>query len=150
MFESDERVAIKICGITRREDALLCAAAGVEMLGLNFSLKSARCIAPEVAKEIVCAVRAQFLEIRLVGIFVNQELAFVQEIAAQLRLDAVQLHGDETPDFTRALSGIFVIKAFRVGPSFSAAEIAAYPCDAVLLDSWSARSPGGTGETFPW
>ncbi|HEY5037038.1 MAG TPA: phosphoribosylanthranilate isomerase, partial [Chthoniobacterales bacterium] len=44
----------------------------------------------------------------------------------------------------------FVIKAFRVGPSFSAAEIAAYPCDAVLLDSWSARSPGGTGETFPW
>jgi phosphoribosylanthranilate isomerase len=150
MFESGNRVAIKICGLTRPENALACADAGVHMLGLNFSPRSPRCIAPSAAEEIVTVVRAQFPLVRLVGIFVDQERSFVEEITNGLGLDAVQLHGVESPDYANALAGFFVIKAFRVGDSFSPDDAAAFPCGAILLDSWNAKLAGGTGESFPW
>lgn len=150
MFESENRVAIKICGLSRVEDALFCAGAGVEMLGLNFSAESARRVAPDVAREIVSAVRARFSRIQFVGIFVNQERSLVQQITADLALDAVQLHGDETPEYATALRAPFVIKAFRVGTAFAEEKAASFPCDAVLLDSWNAHTRGGTGETFSW
>jgi phosphoribosylanthranilate isomerase len=140
---------IKICGITNSQDALACAAAGVDMIGLNFSPQSLRCISPAIATEIVAAVRPRFGQMKVVGVFVDQELEFVQKVTTDFALDAIQLHGEETPQYLSKLDAPFVIKALRIGrhSAFAAAD---YKCDAILLDTWSAKSPGGTGEVFPW
>ncbi|MEP6698347.1 MAG: phosphoribosylanthranilate isomerase [Verrucomicrobiota bacterium] len=150
MRDFGNRVAVKVCGITNINDALACAAEGVEMLGLNFSPKSPRYISREVAAEIVAAVRKESPQTKLVGVFVNQDMAFVNATAEELSLDAVQLHGDESPAYTRDVKASFVIKALRVGPEFVAAAASEYECDAILLDTWNASVPGGTGVTFPW
>lgn len=141
-------VAIKICGITNIADAMAAAAAGANMLGLNFSPLSRRCISPPKAREVIGDARTKFPQIKFVGVFVNQEPALVEELARDMTLDAVQLHGDEDLDYVRNLNAPFVIKAFRVSPAFSIASAANY--DAVLLEGWSASAPGGTGEIFPW
>ena len=140
---------IKICGITNSQDALACAAAGVDMIGLNFSPQSLRCISPAIATEIVAAVRSRFEQTKVVGVFVDQEFEFVQKVATDFALDAIQLHGEETPQYLSKLDAPFVIKALRIG-RYSAFAAADYKCDAILLDTWSAKSPGGTGEVFPW
>ena len=150
MFEFGNRVAVKVCGVTNAADALLCAELGVEMLGLNFSPQSARSISFAQAAEIIAAVRPQFPATHFVGIFVDQEIEFVRKIATELRLEAVQLHGDETPEYLEELKGSFVIKALRVGPGHAVTSASDYKCNVILLDSWSTTSPGGTGETFPW
>lgn len=150
MLEFGNVVAVKVCGITAIADALSCATAGVEMLGLNFSPQSLRCISLDNGIEIVAAVRARFERTRFVGVFVDQELELVHRIATELALDAVQLHGAEPPAYVRELNGLFVIKTLPVGTGFETATVTAYDCDAILLDTLSARAPGGTGETFPW
>ncbi len=86
---------IKICGITNSQDALACAAAGVDMIGLNFSPQSLRRISPAIATEIVAAVRPRFGQTKVVGVFVDQEIEFVQKVTKDLALDAIQLHGEE-------------------------------------------------------
>jgi phosphoribosylanthranilate isomerase len=140
---------IKICGITNSQDALACAAAGVDMIGLNFSPQSLRRISPAIATEIVGAVRPRFGQTKVVGVFVDQEIEFVQKVTKDLALDAIQLHGEETPQYLSRLDLPFVIKALRIG-HYSAFAPADYKCDAILLDTWSANSPGGTGQVFPW
>lgn len=150
MLEFGNKVAVKVCGVTNSDDALACAAAGVEMLGLNFSTESSRCISPATATEIIAAVRPQSPRIKFVGVFVNQDLDLVRAIAKDLALDAIQLHGAESPEYVRDLRALFVIKALRVGPGYSASPASDYRCDAILLDNWSPNAPGGTGETFPW
>ena len=150
MQKFDHTVAIKICGITNVADALDCAAAGADMIGLNFSALSLRCITPATAAQIIAAVRPQFSQVKFVGVFVDQELALLREIATDLFLDAVQLHGAETPEYARQLNLPFVIKGLRVGPDFSAAAATNFPSDAILLDTYNVLLPGGTGETFPW
>lgn len=133
-----DRTRIKICGVTNVDDAQLCAAAGVDFIGLNFSPESARCISVENAREIISTVRARFI-----GVFVNQPIEFVNS----LPLAGVQLHGEEPPDFVRDVQAPFVIKALRAGPGFAFTK---YDCDAILLDAWSDNGRGGTGETFDW
>ncbi len=150
MMEFEHTVAIKICGVTSVPDALSCAAAGADMIGLNFSSLSLRCIDRGRAAQITAAVRARFPGTKFVGVFVNQELDLVRRLATDLALDAVQLHGDETPDYVRKIDLPFVIKALRVGRDFSEAGSIEYGSDAILLDTWSSTLPGGTGETFPW
>ncbi|MEP6821896.1 MAG: phosphoribosylanthranilate isomerase [Chthoniobacterales bacterium] len=150
MLESDHEVAVKVCGVTSAADALACAEAGVDIIGLNFSPLSVRCILPEAATRIAAPVRARFPRIKFVGIFVNQELEFVRRIALDLPLDAVQLHGEETPDYVREIDLPFVIKALRVGSGRTKVDAGSYSSHAILLDTWSGTSPGGTGETFPW
>lgn len=150
MFEFGEKVAVKICGITNVEDAMGCAAAGADMLGLNFSPQSLRCVSANQAAKVVTAVRAKFPRVKFAAIVVNQERDFVQALVNDLLLDAVQLHGDEDCDFVRTLQAPFVIKALRVGPQFATSDCATYDCDAILLDTWSAHLAGGTGQTFPW
>ena len=128
---------IKICGITNSEDALACAAAGVDMIGLNFSPMSLRCISPASAAEIIAALRRQFAQTKVVGVFVDQELEFVQKVTTDLALDAIQLHGEETPRYLSKLDAPFVIKALRIG-RYSASSPVDYERDAILLDTWSA------------
>jgi len=141
---------VKICGITNLEDALLSAKFGADALGFNFYAKSPRYIAPEKAREIIEQLPQGILK---VGVFVNESLEKIAEIASIAKLDALQLHGEETPDFARELKSITnleIIKAFRVSPEFKPEDVLNYEVDAVLLDAYSPLEHGGTGSMFDW
>ena len=141
---------VKICGITNTEDALLSAKFGADAIGFNFYPKSPRYVAPETAREIVEQVPANVLK---VGVFVNESLDKIVEIARAVKLNALQLHGEETPEFAaelKAKTNLEIIKAFRVSPEFKPEDVLRYDVDAVLLDAYSRHEHGGTGETFDW
>ncbi|MEP6946576.1 MAG: phosphoribosylanthranilate isomerase [Acidobacteriota bacterium] len=141
---------VKICGITNLEDAAFAALCGADDLGFNFYKKSARYITPEQAKLIISSIDADVLK---VGVFVNETAANVCEIASLAGLNVVQLHGDEDNKFieeVHSLSGLPVIKAFRVTPEFNIDIVRSCSGEAVLLDKYSATEMGGTGETFDW
>jgi len=101
---------IKVCGITRVEDARLAVDLGADLLGLNFYPESPRYLSPARAVEIAEAVRG---ETTLVGVFVNSRPAEIAEIAARVGLDLAQLHGDEEPAQLASL-GVAAIRAFRL------------------------------------
>lgn len=139
---------VKICGITNLEDAELSVKFGVDALGFNFYPKSPRYIAPEAAAEIIAELPKDVLK---VGVFVNETLENIVKTAAVAGLDAIQLHGEETPEFlneVKAASGLEIIKAFRVSPDFKPEDVLNYNADAILLDAYSPKEHGGTGETF--
>jgi phosphoribosylanthranilate isomerase len=139
---------VKVCGVTNLEDALAALDAGAEMLGFNFYARSPRCVSPAEARRVVERLPEG---VECVGVFVNEPSPEdVARVAGESGVGAVQLHGDETPEFCRALRGLKVIKALRVGPGYTAASAAAYPADAVLLDAYVAGEFGGTGHTFDW
>jgi len=141
---------VKICGITNLEDALLSAKFGADALGFNFYEKSPRYILPEKAREIIEQIPVEVLK---VGVFVNESLEKIAEIARVAKLDALQLHGEETPEFARELkakTNLEIIKAFRVSPEFKPEDVTRYEVDTVLLDAYSPKEHGGTGETFDW
>lgn len=141
---------VKICGITNLEDALLSAKFGADALGFNFYEKSPRYISPENAREIIEQLPENVLK---VGVFVNESLEKIIEIAQTAKLDALQLHGEETPEFARELkakTNLEIIKAFRVSPEFKPEDVLKYDADAILLDAYNPKEHGGTGETFDW
>jgi phosphoribosylanthranilate isomerase len=114
------------------------------MIGLVFA-ESRRKVAVKTAAEIGRTVTG----IAKTGVFVNQPLAEVQQIARECRLDYVQLHGDEPPEYCRAV-GVPVIKAFRIGPDFCSQAITAYQPNFLLFDSYVPGQAGGTGVPFNW
>jgi len=141
---------VKICGITNSEDALLSAKFGADALGFNFYGKSPRYVSPEKAREIIEQLPENILK---VGVFVNEDLEKMIEIAETAKLDALQLHGEETPEFARELkakTNLEIIKAFRVSPEFKPEDVLKYETDAILLDAYNQQEHGGTGETFDW
>lgn len=141
---------VKICGITNPEDAFLSVKFGADALGFNFYQKSPRYIAPERAREICAELPRETLK---VGVFVNENLDRIIEIAEFVSLDAVQLHGDESAEFVRQIKERFsggVIKALRVSENFQPEDVLQYEADAILLDAFSKQEYGGTGETFDW
>jgi len=141
-------VKVKVCGITNLADALAAVEAGADALGFNFYVRSPRYIAPGEARGIIAELRAPVL---CVGVFVNEDsAATVARMAAESGVSAVQLHGDESPEYCAALGGYEVIKALRVGEDFAPEEAARYPAGSILLDAYNARARGGTGETCDW
>jgi phosphoribosylanthranilate isomerase len=137
---------IKICGITNLNDAHAAVAAGADALGFNFYKPSPRYIAPETAREIIDTLPDSILT---VGVFVNEESPeAVKAIANRSGVKAVQLHGDESPDYCRALNS--VIKNFSVSNDFDVNQIRAYEVDAIMLDTKDNRLHGGTGRVFDW
>ena len=137
---------IKICGITNLEDAVAAVEFGAEMLGFNFYPQSARFIAPVKAREIAEKMPKQVLK---VGVFVNESLEKVNKTAETARLDIVQLHGDETPDFVKAIKSIPVIKALGVNSEFKIERAVEFQTP-ILLDAYCQKTHGGTGKTFDW
>jgi phosphoribosylanthranilate isomerase len=150
-------VRVKICGITRLEDARLAVELGAHALGFNFYEKSPRCIAPADAWKIIRKLPAL---VATVGIFVDWDAVSVVALAKSLQLSAAQLHGDEFPAVTAACARhIPVIKAFRAVAKFSAAQIrphaaaSSFLLDAATSDTNSgtnSASFGGTGRLADW
>ena len=142
-------VAVKICGITNAADAFAAIAAGAEMLGFNFYVGSRRFIEADEAAAIIRAVRMR-ADARCVGVFVDAEPSEIREMVEATGIDAVQLHGNETPEHCRALRPIRTIKALRVHNGFDPGVASAFACDTILLDSWHPNQRGGTGAVFDW
>lgn len=135
---------VKICGITSLEDALAAVEAGADALGFNFYPPSSRYISTRAAREITDQLPEGILK---VGVFVNEEPQSVARIANEAGLSAVQLHGDESPEYCRELRGRYVIKAFGAVNDLNLAD---YQVDAVMLDTKDELLRGGTGRVFDW
>ncbi|MCC7342434.1 MAG: phosphoribosylanthranilate isomerase [Bryobacterales bacterium] len=138
-------VLVKICGITRLEDALASVEAGADALGFNFFPASPRYVSPEVAGQIVSALPAG---IRKVGVFVNPEPEAVARIRKTVGLDTVQLHGDEDPALFTGVDPLW--RALRVDAAFRADAIPPWPVEAILLDGPAGVLYGGAGLPFDW
>jgi phosphoribosylanthranilate isomerase len=139
-------VRVKICGITTIEDALHAVQAGADALGFVFHAASPRNVSPEQAAAII---RALPPFVQAVGLFVNADSDFVNSTADRCRLDLVQLHGDEPPEYCDQVSRR-VIKAFRVKDIASLDSVRNYRVAGILFDAYSPKAFGGTGLTFNW
>jgi len=137
---------VKICGITRVEDALLAASAGADALGFIFYEKSPRFITPSAARAIIKKLPPFIAK---VGVFVDEQAGRVEEIAAEAGLTTLQLHGKESPAYCEEI-GINVIKALRVRGEEDIKNISSFNVAALLLDTYKKGQAGGTGEVFDW
>jgi phosphoribosylanthranilate isomerase len=140
---------VKICGITNLNDALAAVAAGADALGFNFYKPSPRYIAPETARQIIEQLPAVILS---VGVFVNEESPeAVRSIAKEAGVTALQLHGDESPEYCSNLAAdSYVIKVFAVSAGFDPQVTTLYDVDAIMLDTKHGSLRGGTGRVFDW
>jgi len=139
---------VKICGITRLQDAQVAISAGASALGFVFYAPSVRYIEPTKAAEIVAALPPF---VTVTALFVNESAAVVNEIISIVQPDLLQFHGDEDADYCEQFERPF-IKALRVKPDLDLkAAIARFDsARAVLLDTYVKGVPGGTGEAFNW
>ena len=142
------RVRIKICGLTRAEDALAAVDAGADALGFNFYDRSSRYIAPDLAARIIVAL-PPFVSI--VGLFVDPTPAWVRVVLAQVPLQVLQFHGNEADEDCAAFSLPF-IKAINVAAPVDGHVLKTkFPrASGMLLDAAVEGQAGGTGKSFDW
>lgn len=144
-------VRVKICGITRKSDALIAMETGVHALGLVFHPKSPRFVPPPRAKEMIASLPPL---VSWVGVFVNQPVEAVLETVRQVGLDTVQLHGEESRQECHYCleKGFRVVKAIRVATEedLKVSEEYRGAVSAILLDTRVTGEYGGTGRSFPW
>ena len=141
-------VRVKICGITREQDALAASAGGADAIGLVFYQKSPRAVGIEQAARLV-SVLPPFVTV--VGLFVNAEPAFVDEVLARVSLDVLQFHGDESPEYCVKFHKPY-LKAIRVKAGVDLLQCASDfgSAQGLLLDAHVDGVPGGTGQVFDW
>lgn len=146
---------VKICGVTDPHDARYCSEAGADAIGLNFYAASPRYVCPALARQIAQGLPSTVVK---VGVFVNAAIEDVLRTCDEVGLDAVQLHGDETPQMLARLGGRPAIKAFRCDGRDSrlviefvrqCQDLGCCPC-AVLIDASRPGAYGGTGQTADW
>jgi phosphoribosylanthranilate isomerase len=137
---------VKVCGITRLEDALFCAEEGADALGFIFVKESPRFIKYDQAEKIINQLSPFILKI---GVFLDESRDNVIRIADSIGLSAVQLHGSEAPNYTEDFP-IPVIKTFRIHNKFKYSELDNYTGCVPLLDTYSGVMHGGTGTAFNW
>ncbi len=138
---------IKICGITNLEDAISAVDLGGDPLGFIFT-KSPRQISPGKAKNIIKKLPPF---INVVGVFVNFPMKTVEKIAETCKIDTLQFHGNETPDYCAKFRETHkVIKAFRIKDKESLKLLNKYDVDGYLLDTYIKGTAGGTGKVFDW
>lgn len=142
------RTRVKICGITRVEDALIAVAQGADAIGLVFYPPSPRYVTPAQAAEIVNALPAF---ITVVALFVDASRADVEAVLSQVNIDLIQFHGQETADECRQY-GKSYMKAIRVKSDTNLVQYMTEYSDAkaLLLDTYAEGVPGGTGQVFDW
>ena len=139
-------IPTKICGITNLSDAQAAAVHGASAIGFIFYEKSSRVISIEDAKFISGHLSN---DISKVGVFVNHDKAFIEEAIRSVSLNIIQLHGDETPGFCNQFD-VPVFKAVRIKNEASLSVMDQYNVAGFLLDTFSNKQYGGTGETFDW
>lgn len=139
---------IKICGITRIEDALAAARLGADAIGLVFYPGSPRAVTPVQARAIIDALPPFVVP---VGLFVNADAEAVRDTLAAAPVQLLQFHGEETPDFCAAFGRPF-LRAVRVRPGTDLLQYARefHAAKGLLLDAWVEGVHGGTGATFDW
>lgn len=142
------RVRVKICGITRVEDAMAVVKSGADAIGLVFYPPSPRNVEIDQAAEIANQVPAF---VSVVGLFVDAEPEFIRNVIATVKLDLLQFHGDETPEEC-ASYGLPFIKAIRVKTDTNLVQYAKdfSVSKALLLDTFTDGMAGGTGHVFDW
>jgi len=142
-------VFIKICGITNFADAMRAIDAGADALGFNFSPRSRRCLDRRADGDWLSSVPASVLRVAVLTNPVWQELAEISDFPF---IDAIQLHGEETPAFCHRLleSKIPFAKAVPVTSGDESPDVSGFFTDTVLLDSKKDGRFGGTGQTFDW
>jgi phosphoribosylanthranilate isomerase len=142
------RVQVKICGITRADDAERCAELGADMIGLNFYRESPRYVEPEIARQIVEAASPR---VCAVGVFVEPSADEVREIGARAGLQCAQLHGNISPATCRKLAEEFrVIRVLRTHKSFRPEDAKLVSGCDVLIDAYHPELAGGTGQICDW
>jgi phosphoribosylanthranilate isomerase len=141
-------VRVKICGITRVEDALAAVRLGADAIGIVFWRQSARYITPSKACEIIAALPAF---VTVVGVYVDPDRNWVEETLSMASLDLLQFHGNESPEFCAQFSRPY-IKAVRVREGVDLLQYATRYAGArgLLLDTYIEGEPGGTGHAFDW
>jgi phosphoribosylanthranilate isomerase len=139
---------VKVCGITSYEDAALALDLGADALGFNFFPPSPRFVSLEAARAII---RRLPPFVTRVAVVVNEpDAGKFADAARAAGITALQLHGDETPEYCRTLADWILIKALRVGNEPVSVPVAEFPVDAFLLDAKDDRLYGGTGRVFDW
>ncbi len=142
------RTRVKICGITNPQDAHEAISQGADALGMVFYARSPRAVTIERAREIVGNLPPF---ITIVGLFVDADRDMVDEVLSEIRIDLLQFHGNETPDYCNG-HGRPYIKAIRMRDGVDLhAELERYSeADGLLLDTYRKGIPGGTGDIFDW
>lgn len=142
------RTRVKICGITRIEDALVAAQSGADAIGLVFYPQSPRAVSVEAARAI-CAALPPF--VTTVGLFVDAEPESLRAVLRDVPLDVLQFHGAEAAAYCTQFGRPF-LKALRMREATDVAAVRAEfrAASALLLDTYRAGVPGGTGEVFDW
>jgi phosphoribosylanthranilate isomerase len=142
------KIQIKICGITKMNDARACIDLGADMIGFNFYRKSSRYVEPAVVREIVDALPPAT---SAVGVFVDAEPAEICDIAKTSGVRCIQLHGHATPESCSELAQEFrVIRALSTHSQFEPQHAAAFPDCDVLVDAYHPQLRGGTGQVCDW
>jgi phosphoribosylanthranilate isomerase len=141
-------VRVKICGITRLDDALQAVAAGADALGFVFYEPSPRYITPEIAASIIKKLPPF---VTTTALFVNADDGLVQTVIDTCHIDLLQFHGDESVVYCEQFVRPY-IKALRMKPGVDVKQVAEDYASArgLLLDAYKAGVPGGTGESFNW
>ena len=139
-------IAVKICGITSLKDAEMAVNYSVSAIGMIFCPDSPRYVDPAEVEQWIDRIPDS---VKKVGVFVNEQIDTINNITRQLKLEFIQLHGDESPEFC---NGIIrpVIKVFRVGDDFDAIVLNEYDVHGFLFDTYKKGNPGGTGTRFNW
>lgn len=142
------RTRVKICGITRLEDALAAVDAGADALGFVFYPASPRYVAPAVAEVIIQQIPPF---VTTVALFVNETAAQIEAVLNQTSIDLLQFHGDESPEFCQQFNRPY-FKALRMSPDINVMVETKRFASArgILLDAYRPGMPGGTGEAFDW
>ena len=139
---------IKICGLTRLDDAVLASDLGADFLGFIFVPESPRYVEPERVAEIVATLRGAGSTARVVGVFNDASVETIRGVSNVAPLDFVQLHGTETDEDVVAI-GLPAIKTFRVGSALP--DTTSVPsAEWLLFDTYDERRGGGTGRRFDW
>ena len=145
---------IKICGVTTPDDAHAAIEAGADAIGLNFYEESPRYVSRQSASKVL----AECGDVEAVGVFVNMPAGTLQTVANQVGLTAIQLHGDESPEYLAGLADLRAVRARRIGDrglsaiaeDLIACRVAGRVPDAILVDAFQQGCYGGTGETLAW
>jgi phosphoribosylanthranilate isomerase len=140
-------IEVKICGITTLEDARAAVDSGADAIGFIFHRPSPRYVSPESVERIIESLSA---DVTTVGVFVNAEATAVIDTMTRCRLDMIQLHGSESPEYCRRFPPSRIIKAVAPRTDHDPADLGRYDVQAFLIDTYDPKHHGGTGRQANW